>query len=623
MFWIDTAYFNDFFRYLWDGAMSAQGIHPFQYIPDAIANNPDTAALAQVWYWDQLFFKWTHTIYGPTLQHLFHLAAQIGLHSGFSLKTVFFACNIGTLALTYKILKYFSKPTSLLALIALSPLWLFETLSTAHVEAVIVFGITLSLWAYLTKKHITTGISYAALVLTKYFPLVVFSLFLTQRNWKQSMLILLSFFASLSLLTLPLLIEIEPALLVESLKHFQSNWVMSPGLFAMTKLGIEALGSTDSLAHTKTIMTGIFLFWCIATYLWHTRPLTAHPIKRFLPPMRQWTHDLAIADVMFFVLGGLLATSSVVFSWYVLWLIPLIPFIRYKKTAIVWSLAILSQYTLVYFDAGVHQTYKYLNNGELLASQLIIWLPVFVTLLIELVHKKQTAVVFYARIPEPDMRGKTRLGRDIRNQDLASSFARAIILDMINTYAPTKHETYDLIWYYSGNAQALPVDIAASLTMTIPQHPYHDLSMDIVHKELARTYHQVVIVGSDIPKINKSVLKQLIQQLSTHDIIMAPTHDGGYGLIGANGWIDLYHEITNWESRSDGYQLAQDTRALIKKHGYSHFEAEEVFDIDYQSDVKMLWQTITDRTRTLKPEYQYLQRTYSLLFDYQREFGLL
>lgn len=90
-----------------------------------------------------------------------------------------------------------------------------------------------------------------------------------------------------------------------------------------------------------------------------------------------------IFHYIYIIFFSLIICSSVVFSWYILWLIPLLPFMKYKWPVIILSFTIIFQYLLIYFDNTEHHTFKYLENGEILSSQLIIWLPLLITFFIQ------------------------------------------------------------------------------------------------------------------------------------------------------------------------------------------------------------------------------------------------
>jgi rSAM/selenodomain-associated transferase 1 len=63
----------------------------------------------------------------------------------------------------------------------------------------------------------------------------------------------------------------------------------------------------------------------------------------------------------------------------------------------------------------------------------------------------------------------------------------------------------------------------------------HDLGARMAHtfqSSLVSPYHAVLIVGTDIPGLTVSLISTAFRSLEHHDIVLGPTVDGGYYLIG-------------------------------------------------------------------------------------------
>ncbi len=227
-----------------------------------------------------------------------------------------------------------------------------------------------------------------------------------------------------------------------------------------------------------------------------------------------------------------------------------------------------------------------------------------------------TVIVLYARLPSPDMVGKTRVGNAIENQNLANGLALALILDAYDRYKPVDSE-YDFVWYYRGDLFDIDTQAFPAITKWIKQ-PEGDIGvgMKTIHKQLSETYEKVIIVGSDIPLISRAVIGDVIAALDTHDVAIAPVADGGYGLLGARQYTDLYSDISNWESGTSGYHLVEDTTALCTAQNITLWQYEPtLFDIDYPADLVLLYKKLTDspeleaampRTAAWLREYQHL-----------------
>lgn len=61
---------------------------------------------------------------------------------------------------------------------------------------------------------------------------------------------------------------------------------------------------------------------------------------------------------------------------------------------------------------------------------------------------------------------------------------------------------------------------------------------------LGSSYQSLMIVGSDIPGITPQIVTQGLSALTAHDVVLGPTVDGGYYLIGLRKHVpELFRDI--------------------------------------------------------------------------------
>ncbi|MCB9798240.1 DUF2029 domain-containing protein [Candidatus Nomurabacteria bacterium] len=368
------AFFNDFFRYLWDGKMTVNGINPYLYFPFAVHETPELAHLSNVWYWDIMYFRWTHAIYPPVSQIVFAMAALVKQDSTLVLKSLFFLFNCGSIFLGNQLLKQFQKPKTFLLLVALCPLFLFETLASAHTEAIHVFFLLLTLWFVTKNKPVWSGISLGALALVKFFPLVYFPfLFLhflsKQKNLRPPLLFSLAFAVTIVVLYYPFTLGVPSELLFESLSAFSQNWVLSPGLFDVIWTHLFNGTAQGYLLAKRTTTVITLLLWTLTFFV------SARYAKQCHKHLEKNTCLALYAVTLILILF-----SSVIASWYILWILPFVLLIEKKWPVIIACVAFTLQYLLIYYDGEEHNTYKYLSNGDILGSQLFIWAPILLGL---------------------------------------------------------------------------------------------------------------------------------------------------------------------------------------------------------------------------------------------------
>jgi rSAM/selenodomain-associated transferase 1 len=93
-----------------------------------------------------------------------------------------------------------------------------------------------------------------------------------------------------------------------------------------------------------------------------------------------------------------------------------------------------------------------------------------------------------------------------------------------------------------------------------------------------------IAFNSDSPHLPRSVLEGAFQTLATHDLVIGPTHDGGYYLVGAKkSWPSLFAS-DGMGTRSALDRLLACARSLELSVGY----AAPFYDIDVAEDLTRL-----------------------------------
>jgi uncharacterized protein len=93
---------------------------------------------------------------------------------------------------------------------------------------------------------------------------------------------------------------------------------------------------------------------------------------------------------------------------------------------------------------------------------------------------------------------------------------------------------------------------------------------------------KLVIIGTDCPDLNASVIVNAYVYLEDHDIVIGPASDGGYYLLGMKKLHPRLFEKIDW---STGKVLAQ-TLKICESSNLSTFLLPELSDIDDENDLK-------------------------------------
>lgn len=92
---------------------------------------------------------------------------------------------------------------------------------------------------------------------------------------------------------------------------------------------------------------------------------------------------------------------------------------------------------------------------------------------------------------------------------------------------------------------------------------------------------QVVLVGTDIPHMAPGHLEDAFDALNRSDLVLGPSKDGGYWLVGLRRKVDIFQGIP-WGSAN----VLDQTLSVAKKMGLSVHCIETLNDMDTEADLK-------------------------------------
>ena len=92
----------------------------------------------------------------------------------------------------------------------------------------------------------------------------------------------------------------------------------------------------------------------------------------------------------------------------------------------------------------------------------------------------------------------------------------------------------------------------------------------------------VVIIGSDAPSLPRAHLHQALDALMDHDVVVGPSHDGGYYLVGARCEVPELFADVRWSTP----EVLPTTLARLS--GRSHALLPAWYDVDAAEDLERL-----------------------------------
>lgn len=199
---------------------------------------------------------------------------------------------------------------------------------------------------------------------------------------------------------------------------------------------------------------------------------------------------------------------------------------------------------------------------------------------------KDKVIIFFTRIPTLG-KTKTRL-EPFLSKELCVKLQTAFIKDIYNNI---KDMGIDIIINYSkhGDLEVLK-DIAPQGIYFLKQEG-KDLG-EKMHNAISfslKEYRKVVLIGSDLPLMNKKDIEVAFNILETKDIVISPTYDGGYYLIGMKEENeDIFYMKYSTNS------VFEETINKIKITGKSYGKGNIQLDIDDKKDFLRLYKILKE-----------------------------
>lgn len=103
---------------------------------------------------------------------------------------------------------------------------------------------------------------------------------------------------------------------------------------------------------------------------------------------------------------------------------------------------------------------------------------------------------------------------------------------------------------------------------------------------------RVVLLGSDSPNVPLQYVRQALRRLKDEDLVLGPTPDGGYYLIGARVAVPGIFDGVTWSSP----QVWKQTVARVQNARLSFGELPQWYDVDDGKDLSRLMQDLRGAT---------------------------
>jgi uncharacterized protein len=197
------------------------------------------------------------------------------------------------------------------------------------------------------------------------------------------------------------------------------------------------------------------------------------------------------------------------------------------------------------------------------------------------------ALYAIAKAPRPGL-AKTRLARSLGEED-ALLLYRAFLADLANRFGPTP---YGLGWYVTPRDAWPEIRALTGETGPVLFQGEGDLAerqRGLFQAAFGGGAERVVLIAADSPQLPVHVVEDAFAMLEERDVVLGPTLDGGYYLIGMRELQDLPREVPMSTAT-----VFEDVLAGARRSGLSVGLTEGTFDVDVADDLGHLRRAIAD-----------------------------
>ncbi len=198
---------------------------------------------------------------------------------------------------------------------------------------------------------------------------------------------------------------------------------------------------------------------------------------------------------------------------------------------------------------------------------------------------KNCIVVFLKYPREGEV--KTRIAAGF-GDDFAAGLYRVFVSDTISMtenipadkifyYAQGSHSAEDMQGWLGGNYRFI-VQFGSDLG---------ERMKNALADQFRAGYEKALIIGTDIPELGPAVVNGAFDALGRNDVVIGPSKDGGYYLIGfgKDSFVEDAFAGIDWSTHT----VFKETVSILRKNHCSIHRLKKYRDIDLPSDVEYLY----------------------------------
>ncbi len=337
---------QDFYRFIWDGRLLAQGISPYLYTPDMIISGrtPLEINISQA---EELYQGMgslsasNFSSYPPINQFFYSLATLFAnksiLGSVIVLRILIVFADIGILYFGRKLLILLSLPVNRIFWCFLNPFIIIELTGNLHFEGVMLFFFIVGLYLFLKNKWIASAIMIAISISVKLIPLLLLPLFFElykKHDKTHKMNSLLKLFIFYGVILGIVVITFLPFISMELLQNFSAS----------ISLWFQKFEFNASVYYVLRWLGYKFVGWNIIATLGKILPLLVILFIGILSLTNKKHSPQSMITKMLWAVSFYFLLSTTIHPWYIATPLLLCLFTNYRFP-IVWSFIIFLSYS--------------------------------------------------------------------------------------------------------------------------------------------------------------------------------------------------------------------------------------------------------------------------------------
>ena len=182
-------------------------------------------------------------------------------------------------------------------------------------------------------------------------------------------------------------------------------------------------------------------------------------------------------------------------------------------------------------------------------------------------------------------RVKTRLAAEVGVQHAAEIY-RSLGRRVVEACVSRSHDT--VVWFAPANARQAVRQWLEGLDVI----GFRTQVFEALGRRLSAAFGQhfqegasrVIAIGSDCPDVGPGILSQALAALDERDVVIGPTLDGGYYLIGLHRPVPQLFQGIAWSTEA----VLEQTLARVRQLGLGAVLLPKLRDVDTARDVRAL-----------------------------------